>query len=131
MSSFTYFGRSELDAEVISNSEVPRFMFKAIAEGMITENGDNIIGFSEFTTRYTNEPQYQRFFEELSRFLSGIQPTARPLEWDRLIAAGANLWALIRLLDPRSELVQRRPLANVERMIDGDVRDHLLREVDV
>ena len=131
LSSHAYF-RAYPDVDAVDRTQVPRLMLTAVGEVM-TRPGETsaVLEFTEFLRAYASEPQFRRWFAELDALLREAHP-ADPLRWDRLIAAGANLRALLVFLDPRGGMVRRRALANLDRIATAEVRAALeedLREL--
>jgi hypothetical protein len=114
----------------VDASTIPRLMLTAVGESMTTEDGESVIEFTEFATRYVNEPQFRRWFQELRDFLVKAHP-ADPLCWDRLLLTGANLRALVRFLDPSGRLVAVRPAVNLERIAHPEALEALRKDDDV
>ena len=98
MSSFHYF-RWNGPTRRWSDSAVPRRLFTAMGEvSIVRQDGDDaVLEFSDFCVRYVNDQQFRRWFRELDEFLAAAGD--EPFRWDRLIAAGANLRILVRLLE--------------------------------
>ena len=78
LSSFAYF-RGYQAAEVEA-SAVPRLMLTAIGEAMTATDHESVMEFTEFVTRYVNDPQFARWFAELDQFLRRTHPDD-PLTW--------------------------------------------------
>ncbi|HVC72186.1 MAG TPA: hypothetical protein VNC85_00285, partial [Mycobacteriales bacterium] len=97
MSSFHYF--RGIPDRAVADSAVPRRLFTAMGEVSIVrrDGDDTVLEFSEFCVRYVNDQQFRRWFRELDEFLAAAGD--EPFRWDRLIAAGANLRILVRLLE--------------------------------
>ncbi|MEV4173848.1 hypothetical protein [Nonomuraea sp. NPDC049709] len=130
MSSFSYF-RWHPDPDAVSASEVPRLMCAGIGEVMTSKEGtDDVLDFSEFVDRWGSGPEFTRWFRELDAVLRRAEQ-ADALCGDRLILAAANLRALITLLDPKQRMVDRRPLANLDRLHHDALRQRLLTEFPV
>jgi hypothetical protein len=101
-------------------AEIPSFF----ADDAYTVLGDVV---AQFARSYTDDAQFQLWFRDLEKFLRAAHP-ADPLRWDRLIAAGANVRALAAFLDPHAQMVERRPIANLETLRNAPVRAQLERE---
>jgi hypothetical protein len=128
--SHAYFHRRWFrDVDAVDASIIPRLMLSAIGEAM-TEAKDKkaVIEFTEFVTAYANNERFRRWFLELETFLRNAHP-ADALRWDRLIAAGANLRALVWFLDPHSAMVRRRNAENQELLVHDEVRIELAKEM--
>jgi len=130
LSSFGYFrGESPLAVE---RSQVPRRMLTAIGEVMIAgagseAEGERVRQFTDFVVTYGRDAQFRRWFQDLDGFLRRAEKR-EPFEWDRLIAVGANIRALIAHLDPKGAMVARRELSNLPLVIHEDLRDELKQE---
>ena len=127
MSSFRYFRWS--DDGAVERSAVPRRLFTAMGEVTIVRDDghDGAMEFSQFCVRYVNDPQFQRWFRELDEFLAAAHDD--PFRWDRLIAAGANLRALVRMLSPSSRAGRDTAVANLDRLRHTQVRALLEKEL--
>lgn len=130
MCSFTYF-RSYQDTAAVDLSQVPRRMLTAMAECMLLdeEAQPRIRSFSQFCILYETDPQFARWFADLDLFLRRADARGDPLRWDRLIAAGANLRALVLELDGHRLLGTRRELSNLERLQHVNVAIQLQEEL--
>jgi len=127
LSSFAYFRWCE-DETAVEESLVPRDMLKAIGEAMTRDVPDrHVKEFTQFLYSYANDATFARWFLELDQFLlkSGLDSVLR---LERLIAAGANLRALIAFLDPKGKSVEKRQIANLESIKHIEVRDELEKE---
>jgi hypothetical protein len=117
------------DVNAVDASIIPRLMLSAIGEAM-TEAKDKkaVIEFTEFVTAYANNERFRRWFLELETFLRSAHPTDA-LRWDRLIAAGTNLRALVWFLDPHNKMVTRRNAENQDLLVHDEVRIELAKEM--
>ncbi len=128
MSSFSYF-RWHADPGCVSASEVPRLMCTAIGEIMTpAKDAMAVLEFTEFVDRYGSGWEFQRWFRELDHLLKTASPR-EGIGWDRLIAAAANLRALCWFLDPHGRMVARRPLANIDRLVNPEVRAQIDKDI--
>jgi hypothetical protein len=128
--SHAYFHRRWFrDVDAVDASIIPRLMLSAIGEAM-TEAKDKkaVIEFTEFVTAYANNERFRRWFLELETFLRNAHP-ADALRWDRLIAAGTNLRALVWFLDPHGAMVRRRNAENQDLLVHDEVRIELAKEM--
>jgi hypothetical protein len=127
MSSFHYFYWSKDDG--VERSTVPRRLFTAMGEvTIVREDGeDAVMEFSDFCVRYVNDEQFQRWFRELDEFLASARDDS--FRWDRLIAAGANLRALVRLLADSARVGREQRVANLDRLRHEQVRAILDEEL--
>ena len=126
LTSHAYF-RAE-DSENVIASAIPRLMLAAIGEAMAAEDGEKVLEFTEFATRYVNDAQFCRWFAGLDDFLRRAKPGAS-LSWDRLIIAGAELRALLGFLDPKARMVRRLPLANLDLLRTPGVAPQVISEL--
>lgn len=102
LTSRAYF-RGAADPAAVEASELPRFMLRAIGEAVTDpKEPRKSTEFTEFVRRYEAEPQFRRWFAELDAFL---RTAGADLARSRLIAAQANLRALMLFLDPRGAMV--------------------------
>lgn len=131
---FDYF-RDIPDTVAVDSSTVPRLVLTAIGDLMIEAHGDThgsssgVIQFTTFVTRYEKVDEFKRWLKYLEDFLSNLKPSTEDLRWDRLIVIGANLRVLVRFLDPKGTRTRPRPICNLERMLNGCVRERLLQEI--
>ena len=127
MSSFHYFRWT--DDEAVERSTVPRRLFTAMGEVSIVrqDGGDAVLEFSDFCVRYVNDQQFRRWFRELDEFLAAVRD--EPFRWDRLIAAGANLRILVRLLERSAGVGHDQRIANLDRLRHEQVRAILDEEL--
>jgi hypothetical protein len=127
ISSFHYFHWTK--DEAVADSAVPRRLFTAMGEvSIVRPDGDDAaLEFSEFCLRYVNDQQFQRWFHELDEFL--VSARDDPFRWDRLIAAGANLRILVRLLGRTAHVGSDLPVANLDRLRHAQVRAMLDEEL--
>jgi hypothetical protein len=86
-----------------------------------------VIEFTEFVTAYANNERFRRWFAELETFLCNAHPT-HALRWDRLIAAGTNLRALVCFLDFNNTMAKRRSAENQDLLLHDEVRMQLAQE---
>jgi hypothetical protein len=129
LTSHAYF-RWHPEPDAVSESALPRLILTAIGEAMTSDSEPpRAVEFTEFVKLYANDAQFRRWFLEVERFLAAADP-ASPLRWDRLIAAGGNIRALIWFLDPKSVMVQRRAPANLELLSSPEVRATLTAEFE-
>jgi hypothetical protein len=126
LTSFAYF-RAYQSTDV-EKSAVPRLMLTAIGEAMIATDRESVIEFTEFATRYINDPQFARWFVDLDQFLRRVHPE-NPLSWDRALVTGAELLALLAFLDPKGRVVSRRALPNLDRLATPGLREQLVKEL--
>jgi hypothetical protein len=128
MSSFRYF-RWSSDEAAVERSAVPRRLFTAMGEiTIVKEDGeDAVMEFSDFCIRCVNDQQFRHWFHELNGFLEGVRDDS--FRWDRLIAAGANLRALVRLLGSNRRIGRDAGLANLDRIHHEQVRKYLVDEL--
>ena len=71
-------------------------MLTAIGEALTCEDDPpRTKEFTAFLKEYGADRQFRRWFADLDKFLSEANPN-NALQWDRLIAAEANLQALVR-----------------------------------
>ena len=129
LSSHAYFHRRWFrDVDSVDASIIPRLMLTAIGEAM-TEAKDKkgVIEFTEFVTAYANNERFRRWFAELETFLCNAHPT-HALRWDRLIAAGTNLRALVCFLDFNNTMAKRRSAENQDLLLHDEVRMQLAQE---
>jgi hypothetical protein len=127
MSSFHYF--RGIPDRAVADSAVPRRLFTAMGEVSIVrrDGDDTVLEFSEFCVRYVNDQQFRRWFRELDEFLAAAGD--EPFRWDRLIAAGANLRILVRLLERFAGVEGDQQVANLERIRHEQVRARLDKEL--
>jgi hypothetical protein len=127
LSSFHYFRWS--DDEAVERSAVPRRLFTAMGEVSIVrqDGADAAVEFSDFCVRYVTDQQFQRWFRELDEFLASAADD--PFRWDRLIAAGANLRLLVRLLERPARVGRELGVANLDRLRHRQVRAILDEEL--
>lgn len=127
MSSFHYFRWT--DDEAVERSTVPRRLFTAMGEvSIVRQDGDDaVLEFSAFCLRYANDQQFQRWFHELDEFLAAVPDD--PFRWDRLIAAGANLRILVRLLERSARVSGDQRVVNLDRLRHQQVRAILDEEL--
>jgi hypothetical protein len=123
LSSFSYFSWST-DRASVEASQVPRLALTAMGE--LTENPDASapLRFSEFTALYRDNETVRDAFTYLDKFLLGAE-AGDPFRRDRLIAAGASLRALIRLLDKRGSFVPLRGPSNLDLAVHPEVARQL------
>jgi hypothetical protein len=128
--SFAYF-RWYPDAAAVDLSQVPRRMLTAMAECMLVEDDTepHIRSFSTFCVLHETDPQFARWFADLDDFLRQADSKVDPLRWDRLIAAGANLRALVLELGGERLLGTRRGLANLDRLQHAELVGQLETEL--
>ena len=127
LSSHAYF-RWHHDVNAVDKSQIPRLMLTAIGEAMREkDHGDAVLQFTEFLLAYARDPQFRRWFAEAEVLLRDAHP-ANSLKWDRLIATGANLRALIVFLDPNGTMVPLRDVANLDLLQHREVREDLATE---
>ncbi|MFD5509892.1 hypothetical protein [Streptomyces sp. NPDC059761] len=126
LSSFQYF-HSHQSADV-GKSTIPRLMLTAIGEAMTAADRESVIEFTEFVTKYRNDPQFASWFANLELFLRRAHPRD-PVVWDRVVITGAELRALIGFLDPKGRLARRRPLVNLDHLITPGLQAELTREL--
>ncbi len=130
LTSAAYF-RAPGGQRVGADTAIPRFMLRAIGEAMTDEKDPaKTMEFTDFTLRYGSDAQFRRWFAELDTFLRATTDSRDDRRRARLIAAQANLRALMMLLDPRGKMVtpHRWPRL-LERLKDEDpVRAQLATE---
>lgn len=126
MSSFSYFSWSA-ERSAVEESQVPRLVLTAMGE--LTENPDASAPprYSEFVAVYRDNDEFRSAFGYLDKFLRGAE-SGDPFRRDRLIAAGANLRALIRLLDEHGRFVPLRGASNLDLAIHPEVARELSDE---
>src|SRR5262249_19834739 len=116
-------------------SAVPRNMLRAIGEVMVVDDqqGRRTKSFTDFTVQFATDAQFARWFADLDRVLNEAED-GNSFARDRLIAAGANLRALLVLLDPKNRNGSPRHIENRKRITYQDVRilleDEFPRMVD-
>jgi hypothetical protein len=122
LTSFAYF-RWHPDPVAVGDAVVPRLMLTAIGEAMTGVRSEALrpIDFTDFVVRYADEPRFRRWFQDLDIFLASCHPSCA-MQWDRLIAAGANLRALIGALDPKGAISPIRPVVNLDRIVEPQLR---------
>ncbi|MFI6787415.1 hypothetical protein ACIBG4_08805 [Nonomuraea sp. NPDC050383] len=123
LSSFSYFGWSK-DPDAVDASQLPRLMLSAMGEVALDQEGKAPLSFSSFAVAHERDAQLRRWFADLDAFLQHAAQ-GDPYVVDRLIAAGANLRALITFLDPGGALVPRRRISNLELVPHAEVADQL------
>jgi hypothetical protein len=128
LSSHAYF-RWHPDQAAVSESLVPRLMLTAVGEAM-TVGGESpcVLEFTDFARRYVHDAQFRRWFAEAEELMAGAHPS-QPLRWDRVIAAGAQLRALVTFLDAEGHMVRPSPAANLDLMTAHEVRAALADEL--
>ncbi len=126
LTSHAYFHNE--DPEIVSASAIPRLMLAAIGEAMVAGDGETVIEFTEFATRYVNDAQFSRWFGGLDDFLRRAK-RGSSLSWDRLIIAGAELRALLGFLDPKGRMVRRLPLANLDLLSVPGIAPQVIAEL--
>jgi hypothetical protein len=128
ISSFSYFRWSN-DTEKAASSSVPRKMFTAMGDVMISSTDPpGILQFNEFCVKYETDAQFRRWFEDLDEFLLEADPEKDSFKWDRLIAAGANLRALDVELDTDRRITDEPRIVNLDRLAHAEMREILIRE---
>jgi hypothetical protein len=121
-------GRADVDAAAVTASAVPRNMLRAIGEVMVDDVRERRVkSFTDFTLEYSREPQFARWFTDLDRVLNAAED-GDSFAKDRLIAAGANLRALVVTLDPKNRTDSSRHIENRRRIAHPEVRAALDRE---
>jgi len=83
--------------------------------------------FTDFALQYSRDPQFARWFADLDRALNAAED-GDGFARDRLIAAGANLRALVVALDPKNRNDSPRHIENRRRITHPEVRAELERE---
>jgi hypothetical protein len=121
-------GRADIDDAAVLSSAVPRNMLRAIGEVMV----DNVAerrtkSFTDFSLEYCRDPQFARWFADLDRVLNAAEG-GDGFARDRLIAAGANLRALVVTLDPKDRTASNRHIENRQRIMHPEVRAELEHE---
>jgi hypothetical protein len=127
LTSWAYFGGSA-DPAAVEASAVPRFMLRAIGEAVTDpDEPRRPAEFTDFARRYDTDPQFRRWFAELDAFL---RAAGADLPRTRLIAAQANLRALMMFLDPKGVMVtpHRWPRLLDRLDVDDPVRSQLATE---
>jgi hypothetical protein len=126
MSSFSYFSWCA-DRSAVEESQVPRLALTALGE--LTENPDASapLRYSEFVAVYRDNEELRGAFSYLDKFLRGAE-AGDLFRRDRLIAAGANLRALIRLLDEHGRFVPLRGVSNIDLTVHPEVARELSDE---
>ncbi|MHC5258247.1 hypothetical protein ACYSUO_10195 [Streptomyces sp. UC4497] len=124
LTSHAYF-RWHPDQDAVAHSAQTRLIMSAIGEVMTVDSTPaRAIEFREFVRLYANDQQFRRWFRTVEQLFECAHPQ-HPLHWGRLIAAGARLTMLGRLLDPRSAMTQRHGPANLDRLHAPEVREIL------
>jgi hypothetical protein len=126
LSSFSYFSWSA-DGAAVEASQIPRLALTAMGELVENPDASAPLRFSEFTELYRGHESVRDAFGYLDKFLLGAE-AGDPFCRDRLIAAGANLRALIRLLDKRGSFVALRDVSNLGLVVHPEVGRHLAEE---
>lgn len=129
LTSFAYF-RWCTETDAIEASLVPRRMMTAIGECMIVDGDgtERVRSFTDFCVKHETDPQFARWFRDLDDYLRQANKQVDTFRWDRLIAAGANLRALVVELDGRRLLGSGHSLANLDRICHHEVRQQLEKE---
>jgi hypothetical protein len=131
LTSFAYFRWCD-DKEAVGASAIPRRMITAMGEAMLAHNGDSgsVRTFTQFCLMYETEPQFRRWFAELDALLRRTSgPTIDVISWDRLIAAGAHLRALVLELGGHKQIGAPSEVANLDRLSDRRVLEALERDL--
>jgi hypothetical protein len=103
-------------------------MLRAIGEAMVDDDGERRTKeFTQFVLLFEKDAQFARWFGELDAMLLRAE-RGDPFACDRLIAAGANLRALVVFLDPRNTANTPRHMENRRRIAHAEVRAQLERE---
>lgn len=126
MSSFSYFSWSA-DRAAVDASQVPRLALTAMGEVAENPDGSAPLRYSEFTSVYADNVAFQDTFGFLDKFLRNVEAD-EPFAHDRLVAAGANLRAQIRFLDPRGSFVALRGPSNLNLTRHPEVASQLTEE---
>jgi hypothetical protein len=120
--------RTDIDAVAVTGSAVPRNMLRAIGEVMVDDVAERRTkSFTDFALQYSSDPQFARWFADLDRVLNAAED-GDGFARDRLIAAGANLRALVVTLDPKNRNDSPRHIENRRRIAHPEVRAELERE---
>lgn len=132
LTSFAYFrwarDRKDIPESSIEDSGVPRNMLRAIGEAMVDDGGERRTKeFTQFVLSFEKDAQFARWFQELDAMLLGAEQ-GDLFARDRLIAAGANLRALVAFLDPDNKTNSPRHLENRWRITHPEIREQLERE---
>ncbi len=121
-------GRAGIDPAAVTGSAVPRNMLRAIGEVMVDDVAERRTkSFTGFSLQYSRDPQFARWFADLDRVLNAAED-GDSFARDRLIAAGANLRALVVTLDPKNRNDSPRHIENRRRIAHLEVRAELERE---
>ncbi|MEU0505457.1 hypothetical protein [Nocardia sp. NPDC005998] len=119
LSSFSYFHWSH-DTAAVDSSQLPRLILTAMGEVALDAEGTAPMRFSQFALAHERDAQLRRWYADLDAFLRQATE-GKPYVIDRLIAAGANLRALIAFLDSTGSLVPERRISNIELMPHPEV----------
>jgi hypothetical protein len=120
--------RDDIDPAAVMESAVPRNMLRAIGEVMVDDARERRTkSFTEFTLQFTRDAQFARWFADLDRVMNEAED-GNGFARDRLIAAGANLRALVVFLDTKNRNDSPRHIENRRRITHQNVRALLERE---
>lgn len=128
LSSFAYFKERE-DLDAVGASTIPRMILTGIGEVMTSEKGDdyNVLEFTEFVTKYHQEPDRFRWFIPLDSFLSSAKSDS--LIWDRLIILQTHLKHFILFLDKDRSHVRDESFYNLDLMQDKRAKEDVLASI--
>lgn len=126
LSSFSYFSWCA-DKAAVDASQVPRMVLTAVGELAENSEGTAPCRYSEFTAAYEDNDALRSALAPLDEFLLRVGGDD-PLAHDRLVAAGANLRALIRFLDSRGRFVAPRGVSNLDLVRHPQVARQLAEE---
>lgn len=132
LTSFAYFrwveGSVDIPDGAVEGSRVPRNMLRAIGEAMVDDSGERRTKeFTQFVLLFEKDDQFARWFRELDVMLLRAEQ-GNLFARDRLIAAGANLRALVVFLDPHNRANVPRHMENRKRIAHDQVRAALEEE---
>lgn len=114
LTSHAYFRSDDAAPDPEDGSVVPRFMLRAIGEVCLDPGTRRPLAFTEFCVRFEGDEQFRRWFRELDATLAAADSHPPSAALDRVVAAGANLRALVKFLDPKARLVTSRPAVNLD-----------------
>ena len=103
-----------------------KFLFEDVFRPRLGLRRDAKAVLARFTTPLMRE-QFQRWFHELDEFLAAVPDD--PFRWDRLIAAGANLRILVRLLERSAGVRHEQQVANLDLLRHEQVHAMLDEEL--
>ena len=133
MTGFIYFEGQAISEADIEGATVPRLALTAIGELMIRE-GDKeakkpaVLGFVDFTNRYSTSDEFQKWFGYLDRLLRGVTRERQDLKWNRILVFGSNLRVFVSFLDPHANLTSKHTIDWLGLM-DPGVAERLRKEI--